>query len=122
MVTCLDKIKKVVPKKLKELKDMCEEAIDEINKMDPTTGHYSANAYFRILKIAFDTKIPKLTADVLYLVQKVVSHGYLDGNVPDHCLHVEEEPPKSNGILPRKLIDAIVDEVCKCAKTYERDM
>ena len=43
----------------------------------------------------------------------------MDGNHPDDCLYTEEEKPKSNGTLPRRLIDAIVDEVCKC--TAERD-
>lgn len=43
----------------------------------------------------------------------------MDGNHPDDCLYTDEERPKSNGTLPRKLIDAIVDEVCKC--TAERD-
>ena len=43
----------------------------------------------------------------------------MDGNHPDDCLYTDDERPKSNGTLPRKLIDAIVDEVCKC--TAERD-
>lgn len=43
----------------------------------------------------------------------------MDGNHPDDCLYTEEDRPRSNGTLARKLIDAIVDEVCKC--TEERD-
>ena len=43
----------------------------------------------------------------------------MDGNHPDDCIYPEDERPKSNGTLPRRLIDAIVDEVCKC--TSERD-
>lgn len=55
----------------------------------------------------------------MYSIQKLVAHGLLDGNHPDDCLYPDEERPKSNGMLPRRLIDAIVDEVCKC--TTERD-
>lgn len=71
------------------------------------------------MKLALDTKIPRLTEHILYHVQKLVAHGLMDGNHPDDCLYTDEERPKSNGTLPRKLIDAIVDEVCKC--TAERD-
>jgi hypothetical protein len=71
------------------------------------------------MKLALDTKIPRLTEQILYSIQKLVAHGLLDGNHPDDCLYPDDERPKSNGMLPRYLIDAIVDEVCKC--TTERD-
>lgn len=48
-----------------------------------------------------------------------MAHGLLDGNHPDDCVYPEGTRPESNGMLPRKLIDAIVDEVCAC--TTERD-
>jgi hypothetical protein len=115
---CLDKIRKTVPKKCKELKDLCGEAIDQV-KADERESVLSANKYFRILKLALDTKIPRLTEQILYSIQKLVAHGLLDGNHPDDCLYPDEDKPKSNGMLPRLLIDAIVDEVCKC--TTERD-
>jgi brefeldin A-inhibited guanine nucleotide-exchange protein len=46
----------------------------------------------------------------------------MDGNFPDDCLYPEDERPKSNGILPRKLIDAIVDEVCKCTEEGDQQV
>ena len=118
MVACLDKIRKTVPKRCKELRDLCGEAIDQV-KVDADDEVLSANKYFRIMKLALDTKIPRLTEQILYHVQKLVAHGLLDGNHPDDCLYPEDEKPKSNGTLPRRLIDAIVDEVCKA--TQDRD-
>ena len=79
----------------------------------------SANKYFRIMKLALDTKIPRLTEQILQHVQKLVAHGLMDGNHPDDCLYPEDEKPPSNGSLPRRLIDAIVDGVCDAAQ--ERD-
>lgn len=118
LVGCFDKIRKTVPRKCKELRDLCGDAIDQV-KADADDEILSANKYFRVMKLALDTKIPRLTEHILYHVQKLVAHGLMDGNHPDDCLYTDEERPKSNGTLPRKLIDAIVDEVCKC--TAERD-
>lgn len=115
---CFDKIRKTVPRKCKELRDLCGDAIEQV-KADADDEILSANKYFRVMKLALDTKIPRLTEHILYHVQKLVAHGLMDGNHPDDCLYTDEERPKSNGTLPRKLIDAIVDEVCKC--TAERD-
>lgn len=118
MVGCFDKIRKTVPRKCKELRDLCGEAIDQV-KADADDEILSSNKYFRVMKLALDIKIPRLTEHILYHIQKLVAHGLMDGNHPDDCLYTDEERPKSNGTLPRKLIDAIVDEVCKC--TAERD-
>jgi len=62
---CLDKIRKTIPRKCKELKDMCGEAIDQI-KADGEEDIISANKYFKIFKLALDTKIPRLTEQILY--------------------------------------------------------
>ena len=118
LVGCLDKIRKTIPRKCKELRDLCGTAIDQV-KADADDEPLSANKYFRIFKLALDTKIPRLTEGILYHVQRLVAHGLMDGNHPDDCLYPDEERPKSNGTLPRRLIDAIVDEVCKCIS--ERD-
>lgn len=107
-----------MPKKCKELRDLCVEAIDQV-KLDADDDPLSANKYFRIMKLALDTKIPRLTEQILYCIQKLVAHGLMDGNHPDDTIYPDDDGPKSNGMLPRKLIDAIVDEVCKC--TAERD-
>jgi hypothetical protein len=32
VVNCLDKIRKVIPRKLKELRDLCDKAIIEVNE------------------------------------------------------------------------------------------
>ena len=116
--TCFDKIRKTIPRKCKNLKELCDKAIDEL-KNDEADEVLSANKYFRIMKLALDTKNPRLTEHILYHVQKLVAHGLMDGNHADDCLYPEDERPKMNGSLPRKLIDAIVDEVCKA--TSERD-
>ena len=52
----------------------------------------------------------------------MVAHGLLDGNHPDDCIYPEDEKPRSNGTLPRKLIDAIVDEVCKCTAEIDQQV
>ena len=64
---CLDKIRKTVPRKCKELRDMCGEAIEQV-KSDADDEVLSANKYFRILKLALDTKVPRLTEQILYHV------------------------------------------------------
>jgi hypothetical protein len=64
LVECLDKIRKTIPKKFKELKDLCGDAIDLVKAEQPDT-HLNANKYFRIFKLALDTKIPKLTEQIL---------------------------------------------------------
>lgn len=115
---CFEKIRKSLPKKCKELKDLCGEAIEQV-RADERDSTLSANKYFRIMKLAMDAKIPRLTEQILYYVQKLVAHGLLDGNHPDDCLYPDDSKPESNGMLPRRLIDAIVDEVCAC--TTERD-
>ena len=53
-------MKKTLPKKCKELKELCQEAIDQV-KADEAEGNLSANKYFRILKMGLDTKMPRLT-------------------------------------------------------------
>jgi len=53
-------MRKTLPKKFKELRDICGEAIEQV-KSDETDTILSANKYFRIIKLALDTKIPRLT-------------------------------------------------------------
>ena len=64
---CFDKIKKTLPKKFKELRDLCQEAMDQV-KADEQQSVLSANKYFRIMKLALDAKIPRLTEQILYYV------------------------------------------------------
>lgn len=130
MNKAFEKIKKTVPKKYKELKDLCTEAqgkqpletIMMIEKIKlEKDGPYDANRYFFILKLGLDTKITKLMEHILYIVQKLISYEFLDGNCEDNCLYPEDQKPTSNmnGRLPRKLIDAIVESICNCVT--ERD-
>lgn len=49
-----------MPKKYKELKDLCGDAISQVGH-DTNSQYLSANKYFRILKLGLDAKIPKLT-------------------------------------------------------------
>jgi hypothetical protein len=44
---------------------MCNEAIDLV-KADGEEDFISANKYFKIFKLALDTKIPRLTEQILY--------------------------------------------------------
>lgn len=67
LVGCLDKIRKSVPRKCKELRDLCGEALEQV-KADSEDEVLSANKYFRIMKLALDTKIPRLTEQILYHV------------------------------------------------------
>lgn len=83
-------------------------------------GPYNANQYFYIFKMALETKITKLMEGILYAMQKLVSYNFLDGNMEDNCIYVEEQKPQAmNGRLPRRLIDAIVESICSCVT--ERD-
>ena len=79
MNKAFEKIKKLVPKKYKELKDLCTEAqgnltlylsslcIIEKVKLEKD-GPYDANKYFYILKLGLDTKITKLMESLLYII------------------------------------------------------
>jgi len=60
-------MKKTLPKKCKELKDLCQDAMDQI-KADEADPILSANKYFRIFKMALDTKMPRLTEQILYYI------------------------------------------------------
>jgi hypothetical protein len=83
-------------------------------------GPYDANKYFYILKMGLDTKVTKLMETLLYIIQKLISYEFLDGNCEDNCIYLEEQQPSAhNGRLPRKLIDAIVESICACVT--ERD-
>jgi brefeldin A-inhibited guanine nucleotide-exchange protein len=113
LTSCFDKIKKQVPRKCKELKELCDQAAEQV-KSDAEDEVLSANKYFKILKLAFDTKNPRLNEQLLYAIQKLVAHGFLDGNAPDDCMYPEDERPRANGVLARRLIDSIIDEVCRC--------
>lgn len=74
-----EKVKKNVPKKYKELKDLCTEAqgmhsvfnhvawYTEKVKLE-RDGPHDANKYFYILKLALDTKITKLMEHILYII------------------------------------------------------
>jgi len=72
----LEKIKKNVPKKYKELKDLCTEAQGKTLPSNATLekiklekdGPYDANKYFYILKLGLDTKITKLMEHLLYII------------------------------------------------------
>ena len=54
-----------MPRKLKELRDMCSEGIEQV-KLDADEETLNANKYFRIFKLALDTKIPRLTEQIIY--------------------------------------------------------
>ena len=58
---------------------------------------------------------------LLYIIQKLVTFEFLDGNCQDNCVYPEgsQVPSQNNGKLPRLLIDAIVETICECA--VERD-
>lgn len=129
-----EKVKKTVPKKYKELKELCNEAIGKIYLYLHTLsiliylekvklekdGPYDANKYFYIFKLAMDTKITKLMEHILYIIQKLISYEFLDGNCDDNCIYADDQKPSANnGRLPRKLIDGIVEAICNCVT--ERD-
>jgi hypothetical protein len=63
-------------------------------------GPYNANQYFYIFKMALETKITKLMEHILYMLQKLVSYEFLDGNQEDNCIYTEDSKPNPmNGRL-----------------------
>ena len=94
-----EKIKKYVPKKYKQLRDLCTEGegkksfglkryIEKIK--NEKEGPYDANKYFFLLKMGLDTKITKLMEHLLYIIQKLISYEFLDGNCEDNCIYAED--------------------------------
>ena len=65
--SCFDKIRKNIPKKAKSLKELCDSAIEEL-KADENDEVLSANKYFRVMKLALDTRNTRLTEHILYHV------------------------------------------------------
>lgn len=53
-------------------------------------GPYDANKYFHIFKLALDTKIAKLMEHILYIIQKLISHEFLDGSCEDNCVYTDD--------------------------------
>lgn len=53
-------------------------------------GPYDSNKYFYILKLGLDTKITKLMESLLYIIQKLISYEFLDGNCEDNCIYPED--------------------------------
>lgn len=66
--------------------------------------------------MALETRVPKLMEMLLYIIQKLISFQFLDGNCPDNCIYAEanEKPSQMNGRIQRLLIDAIVETICEC--------
>ncbi|OMJ92856.1 hypothetical protein SteCoe_4306 [Stentor coeruleus] len=110
--SAFDKISKTLTnKKNKDLRDLCLSTIDLV-KNDSTLD---ANKYFPIFKSALDLKITKVLEITLYYIQKLISHGFLTGNSEDTCSYSEPlQNPSSRH--PRKMIDAIIESVCKCVQ------
>jgi brefeldin A-inhibited guanine nucleotide-exchange protein len=108
LIAAFEKLKKVCnARRLKEFRDMCEVAIQQV-RSEKTATDLDANKYFPIFKIALDTKVTKALEHSLYYLQKLISHGFMTGNCPD--ITVEDPNPG------RRLIDAIVDSVCACVQ------
>ncbi|OMJ89408.1 hypothetical protein SteCoe_8405 [Stentor coeruleus] len=108
----IDKICKVLKNKRdKELRDMCLSIVESI-KNDRSLD---ANKYFPVFKSALDSKITKVLEITLYYIQKLISHGFLTGICEDTCTYTD--PPQTTSQRhPRKMIDAIVESVCKCVQ------
>ena len=108
----LEKIcKSLNTRKNKDLRDTCSSTIEAI-KNDHSLD---ANKYYPVLKAALDSKITKVLEITLYYIQKLISHGFLTGNCEDICTY--SDPPQIiSSRHPRKLIDAIVESVCKCVQ------
>ena len=69
--------------------------------------------------MALETRIPRLMEQLLYIVQKLVTFEFMDGNCVDNCIYAAEKPQQTNGKLPRLLIDAMVETICE--SVVERD-
>ena len=82
-----------------------------------------ADKYFYILKLALETKMPRLMTDVLQAIQTLYSYDMLSGGSEDNCIYTEgQKPPAKNGRLVRLLIDAIVESVCECAQDSDNNL
>lgn len=109
-----DKLKKQLSaKKFKEERELCA-AAQELAKSDSSLD---ANKYYPTLKRALDTKATKILETALYYIQKLISHGFLNGNSEDKCEY--STPPAYNSKRQRRLIDGIVESICYCV--HERD-
>ena len=75
--------------KCNSLITLCESAQEQV-KADAKSEQLSANKYFYIFKIAIETKNPPLIELLLYKIQKLFAHGFLDGNCKDNCSYSED--------------------------------
>ena len=100
--------------------------MDTIGKMQRESN---ADRYFVVLKMACETKVPKVMEGVLDCVQKLVAYGYLRGeSAVDRTQYpldgagkdsVEPDISNTNG-RSRKLIDIIVETVYD-SSSYQDD-
>ncbi|OMJ95949.1 hypothetical protein SteCoe_502 [Stentor coeruleus] len=110
--SAFDKISKTLTnKKNKDLRDICLSTIESIKK----DLSLDANKYFPIFKLSLDSKITKVLEVTLYHIQKLISHGFLNGNCEDTCSYSEPLQTQSSR-HSRKMIDAIIESVCKCVQ------
>lgn len=106
LIAAFEKLKKVLnARKFKEVREMCDVAVQQV-RSEREKSDLDANKYFPIFKIALDSKVTKALEHSLYYLQKLISHGYMNGNCPD----ITVENPNAN----RRLVDAIVDSVTSC--------
>jgi hypothetical protein len=49
--------------------------------------------------MALETRVPKLMEHLLYIIQKLITFEFLDGNCPDNCVYPDanEKPSQMNG-------------------------
>lgn len=82
------KLKKDAPKRLKELKQACEDQCKELERVESTndtrentsiSNNENADKYFTPLQLACESRTPKLMEVGLDAIHYLIEHGYLRG-------------------------------------------
>lgn len=104
----LEKLKAAAPKKLKELRDECDEGLQRLGS--DAHGAVNADEFFKAMKLGCEAQgSPKVVSLALDTIQKLMAYGFLTGRGPDPF---KEGAPGH----PRCLMDSVIEAVCGCAE------
>ena len=130
LIKTFNKLKKDAPKRLKELKQACEDQCKELERVESSndtrentsiSNESNADRYFTPLQLACESRAPKLMEVGLDAIHYLIEHNYLRGKTS-----IETAPPSStseenpeNSTVSRTLIDLLVETVSKCSDEFD---
>jgi hypothetical protein len=110
------RIRKEAPRRLKELRAVCDELIEVLSSrsQEQLAEDGSADKYFNILEAACESKNTKLMEIGLDAIHFLIEHGYLRGTA-----QLQMEAGEGREGERRTLMDHVIDTVTRCSEEYD---